>query len=317
MSTRAEPPFERFRYWQGQLVRSRDFADQATEVARQARWHNRSVHNAFGVRFGFDAALVDAAPELRVRIGCGVAFECSGAMLVLQRPRELPVPTTEPASSMVLLVRSRDGNGGCGGHAATAPADGGHLWEDDLVFTWERRFRGNPEAGVPLARVSLAAPGSATVDQSVRPLARPLARPRLVSGATIPGLTPWEPWPAGMQTRIDTSAAGFTQVPRYFATLIATRKGPSSPEAPLLSFTHVADAGLTEFTFRILMRAQRRGELEAGGQGRSELQMTEIVRNLGLFVCWIGCQPLEFVPPACRGQRAAPPACTESGHLAG
>src|SRR4029079_12388115 len=70
--------------------------------------------------------------------------------------------------------------------------------------------------------------------------ARRIARSRLVTGTTIPQDTAWQPWtiptptwaptwlpalggltdiPIGFQVRVDTSASGFTETPRYFAWL--------------------------------------------------------------------------------------------------
>ena len=297
MSVNAELPFERFRYWQGQMVRARDFTDQLAEVDRQTRWHNRAVHNAFGVRSGFEVTLVEPAlPHLRVRVECGVAFDCSGAVLALQRARELTVDLDD-GESAVLLVQARSGSGnGCSCHDAGASTGTGRLWEDDLVFTWERRHVLSTAAGVPLARVSASA-GAVTVDQSIRTLVRPVARPRLASGSTIPGLTPWEPWLGGVQTRIDTSAAGFTQVPAYFASHVTTRRALTLIDLQALFLTHIDNAGLTEFTFRILSPTST--------ARRSRFSMPELARDLGLVVCWIGCQEVESLPAVCPGQRPA------------
>jgi hypothetical protein len=297
MSVHAELPFERFRYWQGQMVRARDFTDQLAEVDRQTRWHNRAVHNAFGVRSGFEVTLVEAAlPHVRVRVECGVAFDCSGTVLALQRARELTVDVDD-GKSAVVLVRSRAAGGsGCSCHGAAASTGTGRLWEDDLVFTWEFRRVLSADADVPLARVSASA-GAVTVDQSIRPLVRPVARPRLASGSTIPGLTPWEPWLGGVQTRIDTSAAGFTQVPAYFASYVTTRRALTLLELQALFLTHIDNAGLTEFTFRIIS--------PASFARRSGFTMTELARDLGLVVCWIGCQEVESLPAACPGQQPA------------
>jgi hypothetical protein len=48
---RPEPvEIERLRYWQGQKLRSRDFRDQMEMAAQLRWWHNRALHQAFGVR---------------------------------------------------------------------------------------------------------------------------------------------------------------------------------------------------------------------------------------------------------------------------
>ena len=307
MKADAELPFERFRYWAGQQVRARDFSAQLAEVDRLTSWHNRAVHDAFGVRFGLDVTGTIVAGEPRVRIECGVAYDCSGAMLMLQQPRELPLPPLSSAEFRVLIMRSR-------GQHRTGPCDqssespaGRNTWlEHDVEFIWTRARHVDVHAGVPLARaVRSQFAEMTTLDMSVRMRARPMTRPRLGSGETIPGLTPWEPTRFALQTRIDTSAAGFTRVPAYFASLIATR--PSSRFAqlmPLLALRHIADPGLTDFTYRIIIRSEFR---------RQSPNFAEVTRELGLAVCWLGCQGPEFTAPACPGQRIAPPDCSDDG----
>src|SRR6516225_2672470 len=44
---------QRLRYWQGQMLRSRDFRDQLAIEGQLRCWHNRAMHNAFGVASGF------------------------------------------------------------------------------------------------------------------------------------------------------------------------------------------------------------------------------------------------------------------------
>jgi hypothetical protein len=314
MSVHAELPFERFRYWQGQLVRSRDLVDQLAEAERLTRWHNRSVHSAFGVRFGFGVTMLNTSGELRVQVECGVAYECSGAMLALQRSREIRVPPLDPGESIALLVRSRGSRGDCAG---VARSESHHsLLEDDLQFDWKyvtqnvntvarSSYMGDPGEGVPLARVTRELRvGTTSIDPAFRTLARPLARPRLATGSTIAGVTPWSPWIGGIQTRIDTSAAGFTRIPSYFAVPVFTRvPGPSPSLSLVFPSAHIENPGLTEFLFRVFVPLELRS---------SGIAVSELARDLGLVVCWLGCQPPEFLPPLCPGQRTVPPACVES-----
>jgi hypothetical protein len=296
MHARSELPIERFRYWQGQMVRGRDFRDQIAAAGRQAGWHNRAIHAAFGVRFGFDVTLAAIDPP-RVTIACGVAFDCAGAMLTLQQPRELAVPRIEAGASAVLLVRSRTGGSTCGCNGASA-GRAGDLLEADLVFTWAAGYHGDADAGVPLARIDRQASGALDVDATIRILARPFARPRLGSGDTIPGLAPWELWALGVQTRVDTTAAGFTRIPCYFAVLTVTRQPKALPILPPLFKTHLTDAGLSSFTLRVLL-----------AEGLRAL-MPEASRAYGLTVCWTGCQEPEELPAACPAQEPASEGCT-------
>jgi hypothetical protein len=103
--------------------------------------------------------------------------------------------------------------------------------------------------------------------------ARRIARSRLVTGTTIPGDTAWQPWtiqtpfwaiqpgthrslpvdlPIGFQVRVDTSAYGFTETPRYFAWL----QGPlfdlsgATPQGGL-HWDHVDEAEPGGFSFYV------------------------------------------------------------------
>src|SRR5262249_23851380 len=56
-STPEQRDLERLRYWQGQMLRSRDFRDQAAQQAELRWWHNRALHNAYGVVAGLGVTL--------------------------------------------------------------------------------------------------------------------------------------------------------------------------------------------------------------------------------------------------------------------
>ena len=94
---------QRLRYWQGQMLKSRDFRDQATVVAQLRWWHNRALHNAYGVREGLTVTPVEGRKFVRVM--CGVAYDCYGRELILQTTREIPLPATGPQT---LLIRYRE-----------------------------------------------------------------------------------------------------------------------------------------------------------------------------------------------------------------
>src|ERR1035438_517824 len=47
---------ERLRYWQGQMLRSRDFRDDGAIEAQRRWWHNRALHAAFGINYGLQVA---------------------------------------------------------------------------------------------------------------------------------------------------------------------------------------------------------------------------------------------------------------------
>ena len=56
IAARDRLPFERLRYWQGQMLRSRDLNDQLALDMEMRSWHNRAIHEAFGIVKGLDVA---------------------------------------------------------------------------------------------------------------------------------------------------------------------------------------------------------------------------------------------------------------------
>ncbi len=288
---------QRLKYWQGQKLLSRDFRDKTNYEAQLRWWHNRALHNAYGVSYGYAPTLIGT----RVRIDCGVAYDCYGRELILQMPRELAIPDPGDEFASVTLVASFDagdrsisgkellmGAGGCSSRAIE-PAiqwqpsktfrftDGVALAEISyepsahletlpanvripasmsrrIFYDSERKLliaigglsttTENDEAA-KLKELSTDAAYVAAIDKLVAkdelsPVldarfivrrARGFTRPRIGSGATVPGDTAWELWTEtivnangqrveadlGIQVTIDTSGAGFTELPCYFA----------------------------------------------------------------------------------------------------
>ena len=159
-----------------------------------------------------------------------------------------------------------------------------------------------------------------TLDADCRIMrSRPMARPRIGSGNTTPGHTAWEVWservtvagtrktdmPIGVQVTIDTSAAGFTEAPCYFAWL----QGPLWDQANIEFFpaplAHVDQDSVTpkRFRFRLWMP---RMLLLLGSRVRLANQQfaTEFLnfaQSKKLHVCWLGIRHMPEIgcePPA-------------------
>src|SRR5918912_56411 len=85
MATPIQTEIERLRYWQGQKLGSRDFRDQALIEAQLRWWHNRALHNAFGVSRGLQVTRVpDADAFTALSVARGLAYDCYGRELLLQ-----------------------------------------------------------------------------------------------------------------------------------------------------------------------------------------------------------------------------------------
>lgn len=340
MAMICEPEIERFQYWEGQRLRSRDFRDQIGVEAQLRWWHNRALHNTFGVRYGFQITevTVGGIPS-ELKIGCGLAYDCFGRELVLQTEEIVVIPTSNGTTPKpVLLVLShKDSAAFPRKQDLLSACPTGSVLLEKPRFTWTPTVEYRPEHGVPIARVKYeGASRTPVLDPHFRvPPSRALSRPRVASGATIPGETPWELWTEavrttrgldsvnlGMQVDIDTSAIGFNETPLYFAWLSGQiRKAANIAffPAPML---HIASASYKQFRVRLWMPTLN---LLLGGRARQgnkgfEREFINYAREQGLHICWIaiqcrpdiGCEPLSECE--CSGAPSPGGAASPGGH---
>ena len=111
MATPTQPELERLRYWQGQKLGNKDFRAQALIEAQLRSWHNRALHNAFGISLGLKVTRVpDTDVFTAVSVARGVAYDCYGRELLLQTARDIPLPSTgsQPPSRMTLLFAYKE-----------------------------------------------------------------------------------------------------------------------------------------------------------------------------------------------------------------
>lgn len=270
---------ERFQYWQHQMLRADDFRAQHATDEQLRWWHNRSLHRAYGVRSGLTVNALASASELTLEVACGIAYDCFGRELFLSAAAQVRAPEGKKDSDFPLLLLVRHGQ--TTGAASCCEGRVDPCWParparppGTVELVWKPEAMARVADGVPLARLKGTA-SAPSLDSFRPPAARPLARPRLVSGDTIPGNTPWEVWnedlrvngrvrqvAMGVQTRIDTSAAGFTHVPCYFAQLAGPLWNPTSGVFIPAFFANLAEATTTGFTFRLLMRGIPKAQLE-------------------------------------------------------
>ena len=310
MTMTSGPEIERIEYWEGQRLRSRDFRDQAGIEAQYRWWHNRALHNTFGVRYGFELTEVTKAGVLSaLKTSCGLAYDCFGRELISQTEQIVPVPSSiGPNASPLLLVASHKEIAGFPRKQdrLSACAAGSVLFEEPR-FSWvsAREFRFGH--GVPIAKVNYEGTGLVPVRDTLFrvPPSRALRRPRLGSGATVPGDTPWEPWRdsirtpnrpgtvnLGMQVDIDTSTFGFTETPLYFAWLSGRLWKAANIAFFPVPLLHIPSASYKQFRVRLWMPTIN---LLLGGRARKgnegfELEFINYAREQRLHICWIGVQ---------------------------
>lgn len=293
-STNQKRTLERFRYWQGQMLRSSDFRGQMQTEAQLRWWHNRSLHNAFGVALGFDVAPTTGL-VLAAQVEPGVAYDCFGRALILLTQETVPVPAvaSTATTSMTLVVhyretaeyrKPRDTTGVC----LTCCGDSEAREKPD--FTWLPSESYTPRCGVALARVVYTKGVPRLDEQFIVLSTRPEARPYLANGSTIPGSTPWSSWQEsgvelGLQTLVDTSTAGFTRIPCYFAWLEGLDPALAQASATPVIFTHIDTLSPVSFMFRVLVYIPQQAEVLLAARA-SALRR----KRFPFYVCWLGCQ---------------------------
>ena len=295
----AQPnPFrlQRLAYWEGQALAARDLNDEASGRAQLRWWHNRALHDTFGVSFGLVVAPLSTAGRLAgVRLGPGLAYDCFGRELVVTVAREIVVPeSTMQASSLTLVLRYDEIS-----ECSCAPIASKTGWthcatvRDNATVAWQERF--DREDGVPLARI-YDFDGEYRLDgkYAVR-ISRPLRRPKLVSATTLSGATAWEPWSVdigasapvvlGMKTVVDTSSAGFLDTPCYFAALDGIDWGGWLGDVPTL--THLGDESASGFSFYLWFPVgQRTWQLLAADSAQTSVVTLTAAQQL--YVSWMG-----------------------------
>lgn len=271
---------ERIRYWQGQLLSLGDLQTQLRVDEELRRLHNRAVHRAYGIAIGLGQAMealgdnkerTKNAIEIengKLKLPCGLAYDCAGHALVVSQDRIVDLPPQ--VTDHLTLVLSYEPNA-----------------LDGVALSWTPAQEMNPGIGVAITSLLTGVDGP-SIDLDFRPVvARPLARPRLATGNTIPGATSWQSWKigdteVGVQVFVDTSAVGFTRTPHFFAEALPGKGSEDLRGQPALLqrpdkfvpawFASIADQSTQGFIFRLMLRRITRESLDIADPKR---QVTE------------------------------------------
>ena len=279
MAANTTTQLERVRYWQGQLLGSGDLQTQLGTDEELRRLHNREVHNAYGIAIGLarekdleknkNEKGLELLDERTLNLPCGMAYDCAGRALIVEEDRPVRLPT--PVTDRITLVLSFD----------SRSADG-------ILLTWRPEQDVSAKSGVAITRLLLDK-GAVKLDPEFRPvIARPIARPRLATGTTIPGETAWKPWKVeepdggetefGVQVTVDTSSAGFTRIPHYFAESIAG--SPTDDFVPAW-FANVTGQSTQGFMLQLMLRRITRKSLELADP-KVQVAATPTLDSLGV-----------------------------------
>lgn len=282
-------PLERIRYWQGQLLTADDLETQIRVDLELRRQHDRSAHHAYGIATGLGLTK-ETEPLIKdgvVTVACGgLAYDCAGhALKVGDLKKRLP----EDVNGGETLVLAYD-PGNVGG----------------VTVNWKPASEVDPRTDVAILRLVKTLAGPA-IDPAFRPIvARPMARPRLATGVTIPGQTEWQSWivdgnEVGVKVTVDTSAAGFTEfipqdappdfpkvrAPHYFAEVIASRLNNDPKFDPTKEFVPAWFASIAEpsnqgFTLQLMLRQITRENLDISSPRRMAMQAPELNQPITL-----------------------------------
>jgi len=324
MSALKKQELERFFYWQGQKLRSNDFRKIAEDDAQRRWWHNRAMHNAWGIYRGLKATPTPGEQQPKaILVEPGLAYDVYGRELILVATRRVPVPAKFPVPASAkggqtfnLLVKYKDPGCSC-----EPPSSTGGCWPQsagnsgsEVEFCWQLSKTAIPTDGVVLGQLQVLGGKTRYLANFTPVRTRAYARPLLASGATIPGSTPWQPWTIdgsfaatgfgiSVQTAVDTSSAGFTSAPCYFAWLEGPVWSASTHQFFPAFFPSLANESTTGFTFRLFipMARQELNRIESANNtgARTITRPQEILlyaQRQKLYVAWIGCQMQPQVP---------------------
>jgi hypothetical protein len=263
------PDLTRPDFFDGQRLDATDLSS-IYDFHRELRWlHNRALHD-WGIASGLGVSGAKGGRE--VTISPGYAIDCLGHDLVLSERTTLVVPAIggAPTGGPVQLYltaswldddaidASETRDGVC--------ADGGAVRRPErprLRFQNPRdpragddRFRRGVDivlASVLIEDCKLAAAPSLAERRD----AHPATQPYVFAGTTPAGATDWRVFPAsgapeGVETIVDTAAAGVTRAPAYSANVVGPRA--LSGVGPVIDgFASVVAPTATSFTLRVTL----------------------------------------------------------------
>lgn len=324
MTSDLEIPFDRVTYRDGQLLTALDMNNDRQRDERLRRLHMRYLHQTWGIALGFEVTqVIMLEGELKpvdsggtaVSVGSGYAVDTLGRDVLSPDPPISPtLPEVDGRKSFVLTVSYQD-DSAFGNRAEleslclNSDID---LRHERPVFSWKRpvEVRFGPE--IPLVQITiLDGIIQGELDFRVRRYTQPFVRPHMDWGSTEKRRTGWKVWTGkdnsplrlghirSLEVKVDTSDAGFTKTPFYFAILDRrTDKGKNSssnsdvPDVESTLFLDglrfITDASRVSFTYRVFQSDFNNDEL-LPDPGSAE--------QLGWSLFWLGVEPVTGCKP--------------------
>lgn len=249
-----------------QRLQAQDLAQLFEAEYQGRRWHTVALHPTWGLVRGLNAAPDEHRQS--VRIAPGMAYDIRGRVLVLPASTEVPL-VTSAHGVLDLVAGYAEPSSPSIQKASPCNALGTPSSALPIQMHWMSPETVRIGQDVPLTRATVARGIIVALDDSVRRIARPLQRPRVATGRTLP-VTAWTPWPSadrplGWSIQIDTTAAGFSHTPHYFATLAGTSLDdhPDLGRMLLGPFTSIRGAHAQGFQFLALFAGRTPKSSEA------------------------------------------------------
>lgn len=224
-------PFARLAHREGQRLTADDLRAEKSYEDRLRWLHVVGLHSTWGIVSGLNIS--GMIGDRMLTVGPGYAVDEAGRDLLLAGETKIPVPDILGPAVLVLVMSYRADTKFRRNAAELAQVC---LHEPEArpleqpEFSWQPAMDAHFGLQVPLIKVEVSGGVvSSLLGGRVRRYARREGASIIGWGSTEPGRTAWtlekhpdpdpSPEPVWLQVEVDTSEAGFTQVPHYFAFL--------------------------------------------------------------------------------------------------
>lgn len=306
MNTKTRAQAVRVRHYQGERLTASDLQAEFDNLTWLRGMHVIALHDTWGIALGFEVTL-DAKGGIVV-VGPGLGYDAYGRELILASSHAVPGP------ALYMLDADVDGD-----YELVMCYDTGlgHDVPEQPGFGWRRKGEMRLGAEVPLVGVSVKQSlfDPTSWDLLVRRYAQPQARPHIAAGTT-PREQVWRAVSlpggefnfAGLETTVDTSAAGFIGAPYYLADLKIDPNSWTVNGVNFLSnfrgafFTSVRNPTATSFDFRLIPGVVRDviGIAATDAQPAMSTAATTRSSTPTFYVSWMGIEPMEGCAPPAR-----------------
>ncbi len=320
MTSDLEIPMDQVTYRDGQLLSALDMENDRQRDDRSSRLHVRYLHDTWGIALGFEVTQVVQTEGgiasvnsggTGVSVGPGYAVDSLGLNILSPNELSLSIPKIDGRASFVLTMSYPD-DSAFGNRAELENVclnSGFDLRHERPVFAWKRPAAVRFGSQIPLVQINiLDGIIQGALDFRARRYTQPFVRPHMAWGTTEKRRTGWNVWTGkndspigvdpeqGLEVKVDTSDAGFTKNPFYFAILDRSVEEKQNNSAN--SDTTDMESTLFLDGLRFITDADREGFTYRIFQPESTLPKPEEAERLGWSLFWLGVEPVTGCEPA-------------------